>query len=104
MAQKIIWTHEAANDLEAIAEFIGKDSLFYAASFVQRILTVSRSIFPFPLRGRIVPEFSTPNIKELFVKEYRLIYRVEETSVTILGIIHGKRDLKTLWKDEQRQN
>jgi len=41
---------------------------------------------------------SNPSIRELFIKEYRLIYRVEESRVDILGLIHGRKDLKTLWK------
>ncbi len=29
---------------------------------------------------------------------------LEESRVVILGIIHGKRDLKSLWEKEQRGN
>jgi len=47
---------------------------------------------------------SNPSIRELFIKDYRLIYRIEESRVDILGLIHGRRDLKTLWKKEQREN
>jgi len=55
-------------------------------------------------RGRIVPELSNPDIRELFVGEYRLIYAVEESCITILGLIHGRRDLKRLWEKTQRGN
>jgi len=53
----------------------------------------------FSERGRIVPELFNSNIRELLVKEYRLIYGLEESRVVILGIIHGRRDLQTLWKN-----
>ena len=33
----------------------------------------------FQKRGRIVPELGNPNIRELFVREYRLIYSIEES-------------------------
>jgi len=102
MARKIIWSFEATADLEAIADYIAKDSAFYAAAFVQEIRDASRSLVQFSERGRIVPELYNPNIRELFVKEYRLIYSIEESRVIILGLIHGKRDLMALWEREQR--
>ncbi len=104
MARKVIWSFEATDDLNAIADYIAKDSAFYAAAFVQEICDASRSLRELSERGRIVPELSNPNIRELFVKEYRLIYGIEESRVVILGIIHGRRDLKTLWEKEQRKN
>ncbi len=104
MARKVIWSFEATADLESIADYIARDSSFYAASFVIEVREASRSLNEFSERGRIVPELSNPNIRELFVKEYRLIYSIEESRVVILGIIHGKRDLKSLWEKEQREN
>jgi len=104
MARKIVWSFEATTDLEAIADYIAKDSTFYAASFVQEVREASGSLDKLSERGRIVPELSNPNIRELFIKEYRLIYSIEELRVVILGLIHGRRDLKTLWKKEQRKN
>ncbi len=102
MARKVIWSFEATADLEALAEYIARDSTFYAASFVQKVLDMSRSLNEFSERGRIVPEVGNPDIREIFVKEYRLIYSIEESMVVILGLIHGKRNLKTLWEKGQR--
>lgn len=100
MARKVVWSYEAASDLESLAEYIARDSAFYAAAFVQEIIDASRSLDELSQRGRIVPESGNPNIRELFVREYRLIYSIEENRVVILGIVHGKRDLKRLWKRE----
>jgi hypothetical protein len=50
-----------------------------------------------------VPELSNPSIHELFINDYCLIYRIEESRVDVLGLIHGRRDLKTLWKKEQKE-
>ena len=102
MARKIIWTNEATDDLEVITEYISRDSVYYAASFVQKILDTTRTLSQFVERGRIVPEFNKADVRELFVKEHRLIYKVEEFRIVILGIIHGKRDLATLWERERR--
>jgi plasmid stabilization system protein ParE len=104
MARAVIWSYEATADLEAIADYIARDSTFYAASFVIEVREASRSLNEFSERGRIVPELSNLNIRELFVKEYRLIYSIEESRVVILGLIHGQRDLKSLWEREQKGN
>ncbi|MFM7578396.1 MAG: type II toxin-antitoxin system RelE/ParE family toxin [Microcystaceae cyanobacterium] len=32
----------------------------------------------FPFRGRVVPEFNDVNIRQLILRPYRIIYRVEE--------------------------
>lgn len=103
MARKIVWSYEAAADIEALADYISRDSAFYAAAFVQETLDVSRSLNEFPERGRVVPEFGNPNIHELFVREYRLIYSIEEYRIVLLGLVHGKRDLKSLWSNEKRR-
>lgn len=104
MARKIVWSFEATTDLNSVADYIAKDSSFYAASFVLEAREASRSLNEFSERGRMVPELSNPNIRELFIKGYRLIYSIEESRIVILGLIHGRRDLKTLWKREQREN
>lgn len=104
MDKKVIWTHEVYEDLDSIAEYISRDSPYYASGFIEEILELGNTLDVFPERGRNVPEVDDPDIREVFIKEYRLIYRVEEHSVTILGVIHGRRDLRTLWKKQKRGN
>lgn len=104
MAREVVWTNEAAADLKALAEYIEKDSAFYSAAFVQEILDVSRSLDRFAERGRIVPELTSPDVRELLVREYRLIYSIDKARLVILGLIHGKRDLRRLWDKEKRSN
>jgi len=67
MGFKVIWSPEAVEDLEAIAEYIERDSEFYAKAVVSKILDVARSIKDFPKIGRIVPEIGDENIRERFV-------------------------------------
>ena len=53
-------------------------------------------------RGRVVPELDEPTVRELVVGSYRLIYEINEETVYVLGLIHGARDLATLWDKEGR--
>jgi len=103
MARTIIWTQSAWNDLEAVADYISKDSPRYAASFVREIRDASRSLNTLAFRGRVVPEFDDDtHVRELFIKSYRLLYQVSAREIYILGLIHGARDLRALWKKENR--
>lgn len=102
MAPKIAWARVAWRDLEEAAEYIAKDSPHYAAAFVREAREAARSLAYFAARGRIVPEFHTPSIRELFVRSYRLIYQVTGETVYIIGFIHGARDLGVLWQREKR--
>lgn len=102
MARRLSWTESAWDDLEGIADHIARDSSYYAATLVASIRRSARSLGTFCERGRIVPEFEDPSVREIFVRRYRLIYKLAPQSVIVLGIIHGARDLQTLWEDEQR--
>lgn len=91
MARQVEWTDPAWDDLADIAEYIARDSEYYAAAFVQEIQEAAASLAGFAERGQMVPEFGDPSIRELLVKSYRLVYRVSEKRVVILALIHGAR-------------
>lgn len=96
MDYKVKWSPEATEDLESIAEYIARDSEFYARSVVSKILAVSRKISEQPMMGRIVPEIGDKEIRERFIYSYRLVYRVQNSTIIIVAIIHGKRLLENV--------
>ncbi|MFO8085733.1 MAG: type II toxin-antitoxin system RelE/ParE family toxin [Desulfobacterales bacterium] len=96
MDLEVRWSPEATEDLEAIAEYIGRDSEYYARAVVSEMLSVSRNIGKFPQIGRAVPEIGDESIRERFVYSYRLIYRIEPKSILIAAVIHGKRLLENV--------
>ena len=49
-----------------------------------------------PRRGRIVPESGAPDIREIFLKSFRLIYQITDDSIFVLTFVHGARDLTAL--------
>jgi toxin ParE1/3/4 len=98
VAKKVVWTESAWIDLKTVADFIARDSPYYAASFVREIRNHARSLSRMAARGRVVPEIGDRQIRELFVQSYRLIYKVERSRVAILALVHGARDLEALWK------
>ena len=93
---EIKWSPEAAEDLESIADYIARDSEYYAQAVVTEILSVSEHICEFPLAGRVVPEIGDESIRERFIYSYRLVYRVEHERILIVAVIHGKRLLENV--------
>lgn len=88
---EIRWTEQAADDLEAIAEFIASDSPHYASLFCIEVLAAVERLTIFPDRGRIVPEWSDPSIRELILGNYRIIYRRRGEIVELLSVYHSSR-------------
>jgi toxin ParE1/3/4 len=93
MARKVAWAESASDDLAEVASYIAKDSEFYAAAIVRELIEAARSLDLFAERGRVVPEYRDPSIRELLVRDYRLVYEVGEVTVHVLRIVHGARRL-----------
>jgi toxin ParE1/3/4 len=96
MDYRIDWSPEAVEDVEAIAEYIARDSEMYAKSLVSTILDSVKHLSSFPRIGRRVPEIADESIRELFVYNYRLIYRILDDRILIVAVIHGKRLLESI--------
>ena len=94
MALRIVWSEEALEDIESIAEYIEKDSPFYAKSVVTKFFEKAELLKEFSLTGRIVPELNDTNIREIFVYSYRLIYQIENDAIIFVAVVHGKRLLE----------
>jgi len=88
MEYRVTWSPEAVEDLESIAEYIERDSSFYAQSVVSQIIATSRKVKEFPLIGRMLPEIGDKNIRERFVYSYRLVYQIRSQQILIVAVIH----------------
>lgn len=83
------WTNTAVEHLLAIHEFIARDSPTYARRMVDRLTERSRQLATFPLSGAVVPEYESPDVREILERPYRIIYRVRADRVDILAVVHG---------------
>lgn len=99
MDKKVVWMPQTIEDLNSIAEYISRDSEYYASVFIEEIIDAGETLSSFYNRGRIVPERNDKSIREIFIGEYRLIYQITSSGISILTVIHGRRKLgKTLSK------
>ena len=94
---RVLWTESAAKDLEEIVSFISEDSPANARSVFHRIRKRAQTLRSLPDRGRYLPElldFGLRTWRELVVDPYRLIYRIEGTTVFVNAVLDGRRDLR----------
>ena len=84
-------TPQAADDLETITDFIAADSPHYASLFAMDVLSAVERLTDFPRSGRIVPEVNDPDVREIILGSYRIVYRVRGELVELLTIYHGAR-------------
>lgn len=93
MAQ-VIWSPSALDDIDAIAEYIARDSIELASIFVRRLFEATDHLELFPKSGRMIPEINNPYCREVIYGAYRIMYRIEENEIWITGIIQGARNWK----------
>lgn len=76
--------------LDVIA-YILADRPAAARRFYQRALTSLRRLEKFPESGRRIPEFRDLPYREVIVRPYRFFYRVEGTTVWVVGVWHSEQ-------------
>jgi plasmid stabilization system protein ParE len=89
----IFWSPLAVEDLRSITAFIRQHRLEAARRIRQEIRSATRRFGRFPLSGRTLPEAPTGPLREIIVRDYRVIYAPGPDRVEILAAIHGARDV-----------
>ena len=79
--------------LDDAVAYRARDSRPAAERLLIQALDAAASLDTFSERGRIAPELNQPNVRQLLVQRYRLLYEVTPAAVHILAFIHGARDL-----------
>jgi len=79
---------------EKIVRYIASYSPEAASRLGKRLLLKTRELGQFPFKGQKVPEFNDPNIRQLVLRPYRVIYRVEDDKkrVSIARFWHSSQD------------
>ncbi len=94
---RVEWAEVAQHDLDEIAGYIFRENPTAALRLIERVERKAGTLETMPLRGGIPPELVRFRVRiyhELLIPPYRLIYRVHENSVAVLGVFDGRRDLE----------
>jgi len=92
----------AERDLLAIVEFIAVDDSVAALRVLDQIESRCAALKKMPERGRVVPELAAFGIytyRELVVAPWRVVYRVSGTTVSILAVVDGRRNIEDVLLD-----
>jgi len=96
---KVLWAETAVRDLEDLIGYIAADSFGDAHKVLNRLKDRAASLETMPSRGRVVPETARLGLRiwrELVVKPYRIIYRIDNDVVYVMAVIDSRRDLEDL--------
>jgi toxin ParE1/3/4 len=88
---RIRWSPLAIDRVSEIAGYIAQDNPVAAQSWVNTVFKKVEELKAFPESGRIVPEVNNKTIRELIYGNYRIVYRVEQSTLSILTVRHGKQ-------------
>ena len=100
MRYKVLITPAAERDLEEITDHIAEhDSPLKAEQVLNRLVEVIDGLSNSPERGSFAKELLSVGIKDfrqVFFKPYRIVYRVIESTVYVLVVADGRRDMQAL--------
>lgn len=77
MGYQVALTPSARTDLRDIVRYISLDAPERALAFGQFLVGSIRRLADHPEMGRVVPEMSEPDVREIIARSYRIIYRVD---------------------------
>lgn len=89
---------QAREDLEEITLYIARDNPLAAEAWVQKLIVAAEKAGMLPRAGRVVPELEDPDIREVILKTYRIIYRVDAKRILVLTVFEGHRKLRIRWR------
>ena len=89
--RRLFWTDRALTDLEAIGDYIARDNPSAAERWIAQLMAVAESAAQIPLAARRVPELGRDDVREIFKRTYRIVYRVTDKRVEVLTVFEGHR-------------
>jgi toxin ParE1/3/4 len=93
MDYKVVLAPRAIADLRDIVLYITPDRPDTAKRLGLALIERTKVLGEFPLSGRVVREFNQRLIRELVLKPYRIVYRIDEVR-KVVGVArywHGAR-------------
>lgn len=85
------WTERAIADLAAIGAL---DNPAAARPWVEKLWQRAVQAAEMPRAGRQAPEIGRDDVREVFLRSYRIVYRIAEDGIVIQTIFEGHRLLR----------
>ena len=94
MDYRVVLSTSARADLRDIVRYISFDAPDRARQFGLFLISRTRLLAQSPELGRVVPEFEDALIREIVVRSYRVVYRLDDSRhlVEVIRFWHAARD------------
>jgi addiction module RelE/StbE family toxin len=95
MDYKVVLTASSRRDLKDIVRYISLDNPELALQFGRQLIQHTKGLSEFPEKGRVVPEFHDESIREIIVKHFRIVYRINHKTkkIQVLRFWHARRGI-----------
>lgn len=88
----VYFSNSALSDLESIKEYYIEEGVpEVGESFISSIIEHAETLVENPDKGRMVPEYQEPKIRELIHPPFRIVYLREVSSVHVIRVWRSKR-------------
>ena len=93
MDYQVVLSSSSRKDLQDIVRYISFDDPSRALRFGRFLIHHTKGLAQFPERGRIVPEFGDDAIREIIVRNYRIVYRLnhDKRLIEVIRFWHAGR-------------
>jgi plasmid stabilization system protein ParE len=89
---RVDFSHSARQDLLDIVEwYVSQSAPEVGRRLVAQVIDRTEQLRAFPDSGRMVPEFDTPWLRELEMPPFRIVYRRDESVVTVVRVWRSER-------------
>ncbi len=89
---RITFAGSALRDLEEVRDwYASQDAPEVGQRLVGEIVASVEQIGRFPESGRVVPEFDTPQLRELIRPPFRIVYRLDGDNVGVVRVWRSER-------------
>lgn len=91
MVRSLIWTPNAERDLQEIANYMAMEDPDVALRVAMRIHAEAKRCLSPHFRGSDVRGQKDPNLRQILVMSWRLLYRIEPDRIRVVGVVHSRR-------------
>jgi plasmid stabilization system protein ParE len=98
---RVVLSGEAKTDLREIGFFIARDNKIRARSFVRELQAKAHDVGNMPRAFPPIPRYEHHGIRRRPYRDYLILYRIEDSRISIVRILHGARDYEALLFPEQ---
>ena len=98
--KRCVFTLLAQADLRDIHDYIAEQDPDTALDYVTRLELACENLIKMPEAGRKRDELA-PSLRSLPVGRYVIFYRITKEGVEIERVLHGARDIESIFSDEE---